>query len=116
MFCKNCGKEIDDNAYVCPNCGVKGEKEADNAPVVDPDSGNKGGWGFLSFLFPVVGLILFIVWRHTRPKTSKVCGICALVSAILYVLGIIICVVILVAVVGALGNAANSMALSLLLL
>lgn len=23
MFCKNCGKEIDDKAYVCPNCGVK---------------------------------------------------------------------------------------------
>lgn len=22
MFCKNCGKEIDDKAAVCPNCGV----------------------------------------------------------------------------------------------
>ena len=22
MFCKNCGKEIDDKAVVCPNCGV----------------------------------------------------------------------------------------------
>ena len=23
MYCKNCGKEIDDKAYVCPHCGVK---------------------------------------------------------------------------------------------
>ena len=23
MFCKNCGKEIDDRAVVCPNCGVQ---------------------------------------------------------------------------------------------
>lgn len=23
MYCKNCGTEIDKNAYVCPKCGVK---------------------------------------------------------------------------------------------
>jgi len=23
MFCNNCGKEIDDKAFVCPSCGVK---------------------------------------------------------------------------------------------
>ena len=22
MYCKNCGKEIDDKAVVCPGCGV----------------------------------------------------------------------------------------------
>lgn len=27
MFCKNCGKEIADNAFVCPNCGVKVEED-----------------------------------------------------------------------------------------
>lgn len=34
MFCKNCGKEIDDKAFVCPNCGVKvdnAETNTDNA-------------------------------------------------------------------------------------
>ncbi len=25
MYCKNCGKEISDMAFVCPNCGVKTE-------------------------------------------------------------------------------------------
>ncbi|MDE7087350.1 MAG: zinc-ribbon domain-containing protein, partial [Clostridia bacterium] len=28
MFCKKCGKEIDDNAMVCPNCGVATENMA----------------------------------------------------------------------------------------
>lgn len=23
MFCKNCGAEISEQAYVCPKCGVK---------------------------------------------------------------------------------------------
>lgn len=23
MFCSNCGKEVDEKAFVCPNCGVK---------------------------------------------------------------------------------------------
>ena len=23
MYCKNCGAQIDDKAYICPNCGVK---------------------------------------------------------------------------------------------
>lgn len=27
MYCKNCGKEIDDKAVVCPGCGVPVEKE-----------------------------------------------------------------------------------------
>ena len=26
-FCKNCGKEIDDNAVICPNCGVSQKEE-----------------------------------------------------------------------------------------
>lgn len=26
MFCKNCGKELDDNAVICTNCGVATDK------------------------------------------------------------------------------------------
>lgn len=27
MYCKNCGNEIADNAFVCPKCGVKVKEE-----------------------------------------------------------------------------------------
>lgn len=35
---------------------------------------------------PVVGLVLFLVWKDQKPKTAKAAGIGALVSVILSVL------------------------------
>ena len=87
MFCRNCGKEIDDNAYVCPHCGVKvKDEEAERREqLAQADSGSKVGWGILSLLIPLVGLILFCLWRKERPQTAKVCGICAIVGVLLYI-------------------------------
>lgn len=88
MFCKNCGKEIDNQAYVCPHCGVRTERN--DGSTADADSGSKAGWGVLSFFIPLVGLILFLMWKQERPRTAKVCGICALVAVIIeVVVGII---------------------------
>ena len=38
------------------------------------------GWGLLGCCIPLVGLILFLVWKDTKPKTAKAAGIGALVS------------------------------------
>ena len=48
----------------------------------------RGGflWGLLGCCIPVVGLVLFLVWRDEKPKTAKVAGIGALVSVILTIL------------------------------
>ena len=59
-YCKNCGKEIDDKAVVCPACGVS---QQDKPTVVD--SGNIG-WAVLGCCIPLVGLILFLVWGRIR--------------------------------------------------
>ena len=44
---------------------------------------DRGGfaWGCLGFCIPIVGLILWLVWRDEKPKTAKAVGIGALVSA-----------------------------------
>lgn len=108
MFCRNCGKEIDDRAYVCPNCGVKvkdeltEQRESRAAANSDADSGSKAGWGILSFLIPIVGLILFCMWKNERPKTASVCGKCALISVIISVVCIIFYVILVFAVFSAL--------------
>lgn len=47
-----------------------------NVPV---DNGGFA-WGLLCFFFPVVGLILFLVWKDEKPKTAKAAGIGALVG------------------------------------
>ena len=79
-FCKNCGVQIDDKAAVCPSCGVS---QSSTPAVVD----NGGfGWGVLGCCIPIVGLILFLVWKDTKPKTAKAAGIGALVSTIAGVL------------------------------
>lgn len=77
-FCKNCGAEIDEKAVVCVHCGVAtnvGEEKAVN------DSGS-GGWGVLGFFFPIVGLILYLVWKDNKPKTAKMIGKWALIGFI----------------------------------
>lgn len=76
-YCKNCGQEIDNQASICPNCGV-----AQNAQPVQPAVVDNGGfgWGLLGCCIPLVGLILFLVWKDSKPNTAKAAGIGALVS------------------------------------
>ena len=80
-FCKNCGVQIDDHATVCPSCGVS--QTNTTAPAVVDNGGF--GWGVLGCCIPIVGLILFLVWKDTKPKTAKAAGIGALVSVIVSV-------------------------------
>ena len=75
-FCRNCGQEIENNATICIHCGAAQETK----PAVTDNGGF--GWGLLGCCIPVVGLILFLVWKDTKPKTSKAAGIGALVSVI----------------------------------
>lgn len=48
---------------------------------------DKGGflWGLLGCCIPIVGLILFLVWKDSKPNSAKAAGIGALVSVILCV-------------------------------
>ncbi len=92
MYCKNCGQQIDDNAFVCPHCGVAQQE----IPTVQPASPDNGGfgWALLGFCIPIVGLVLFLVWKDTKPLTAKSAGKGALVSvivgAVVYVLSFIV--------------------------
>lgn len=55
-------------------------------------------WGLLGCCIPIVGLILFLVWKDSKPKTAKAAGIGALVSVVLAVIYYIIAFVIMGAV------------------
>lgn len=89
MFCPNCGKEINDNAVVCIHCGASTNSKKTN--LVDNPSHLAGA---VSCCFPVVGLILYFLWKDEKPESaSLVCkwmigGIIAWV--IIYVLFFII--------------------------
>ncbi len=53
--------------------------QATPQPYVEQDSGSFG-WAVLGFFFPIVGLILFLVWKQSKPKCAKMAGIGALVG------------------------------------
>lgn len=97
MYCKNCAKEIDDKAAICPHCGVSQV----TAPQVVDNGGI--GWGLLGCCIPLVGLILFLVWKDTKPKTAKAAGIGALVTV-----GCVVLFYALVFVLGVMGIVGNS--------
>lgn len=49
-------------------------------------------WGVLGCVLPLVGLILFLIWKEDKPKSAKAAGIGALIGFVLSM----ICVVLLV--------------------
>lgn len=50
-------------------------------PPQPADTGSFG-WAVLGFFFPLVGLILFLVWKDEKPVSAKQAGMGALVSVI----------------------------------
>lgn len=48
------------------------------------------GWGLLGFCIPLVGLILFLVWKDDQPNNAKAAGIGALIGFVLSILVYII--------------------------
>lgn len=53
-------------------------------PYVNPQPADTGsfGWAVLGFFFPIVGLILFLVWKSEKPVSAKQAGMGALASVI----------------------------------
>lgn len=41
------------------------------------------GFGILSFLIPLIGLILYLVWKRNKPQKAKSCGIGALIGIVI---------------------------------
>ena len=105
MYCKNCGSKMNENAVVCVKCGVargNGNSYCTNCEKATnlnaavclscgyslvnlqtqssvEDDGNIG-WGILGFSIPLIGLILYLVWKDSKPKSAKVAGKWALIS------------------------------------
>ncbi|MDE6001119.1 MAG: zinc ribbon domain-containing protein [Clostridia bacterium] len=69
MFCKNCGKEINDNAVVCPHCGVQ-VASVQTTSNASNESNTMAIIGFVfAFLMPLVGLICSII-GYKRAKNE----------------------------------------------
>lgn len=79
-YCSHCGKELMDEAVICPYCGygVKGSSAVDDTPST--------GLNIISFLFPLIGLILYIVYNEKAPEKAKEIGKWAIIG---FVVGLV---------------------------
>lgn len=72
------------------------------------DSGS-AGWAVLGFFFPIVGLILYLVWKTEKPLSARRAGMGALVSVIVGVVITVILFILAFVVMMLFGASANIM-------
>lgn len=104
MYCRNCGSALAENAVVCSNCGTPVTPPPGNQPYQGQPyqqgfhnmSGQQpyyhpysqqedrpsAGFNALAFFFPLVGLILFLIWKDQKPLCAHAIGKWALIGVI----------------------------------
>ena len=110
MFCSKCGKEISDDAVICPNCGVPTNNY--NGVSTKPksntdDAGNVNTMSIIalvmSFIIPLVGCILGMIYVRKAiavddEPSKKKCMVAMCIGGLLFALSIIIPIFYMVAV------------------
>ena len=79
-FCPSCGSELSDQAKFCPNCGH--QLSANTTSSNNSGDENNAGFNFLSFLFPLIGLVFYLVWEKNYPIRAKGCGKWAIIGVV----------------------------------
>ena len=113
-YCMNCGREYDGAPGYCPECAAMYQQAPQYQqppvqnvyvqapyPPAEVDAPNIG-FAILSFFIPLVGLILFLVWKDKTPLKAKSCGKGALIRVIVDIVSSVVAVIIYVVMLGGL--------------
>lgn len=94
VFCSGCGRELPPDEDFCGACGKQRTTPAQGAQPtfqqpVYPQMGYvqdapSGGMTALGFFFPIVGLILYLVWKDQTPLKAHSAGKGALIGVIVW--------------------------------
>lgn len=73
-YCRKCGEQIDDEAVICPKCGVP-QKDLTSGSSMQRDYDDvTEGMPILSAIIPIVGIIMGIVYSSQyKRRASKQC-------------------------------------------
>ncbi len=97
MNCQNCGQPLENGFSFCPNCGAMKENNA--AQTLSGDSPS-ALLALAGFFFPIIGLVIYLVYKEQAPKTARSAGKGALIGfalrAILVALIIILYITLIV--------------------
>ena len=107
MYCKNCGKEISDQAFICPHCGVQ---------TAEAPKGKNNTLALIGFILasivPVAGLVCSILGYKNAAGTGgggkglAAAGIVISAAELLLALIVFICCILLM--IGAFGIAVGA--------
>ena len=92
MFCKNCGKEINNESVFCPHCGKCNAEQ--QSPALSPNYNNTANYSsddnicailglVFAFLIPLAGLILSCIGLK-KPKYHGL-AVAGLVISIIFI-------------------------------
>lgn len=99
IYCSACGTELYEGQEFCPYCGKKSLLiKSGNSAIYSTTKtsyntiDDSGGvlWSLIGFLFPIIGLIMYISLSDTKPQRAKDAGIGALIGIMLGGLYIIV--------------------------
>ena len=77
-YCSKCGKELIDEAVICPGCGCVVNQSLN---AVQPEDDEVSvGLCIVSALFPLFGFIYWAIQYKKTPKKAKACGVTAIVA------------------------------------
>lgn len=114
MFCTNCGAQCGEGQKFCPSCGQSlsssgspsgiGNTPPSPAPGqnynYNPNTSNTAdnggfGWGLLGCCIPILGLILYLIWKDNKPKTAGAAAKGAIVGVVCGIAGCVLIFVML---------------------
>jgi hypothetical protein len=109
-FCSHCGAEIVDDAVICVKCGCSvANTNPQVVGIVNANDAPSSGFSVLGFFFPVIGLLLWIIWNNSSPLKAKSCGKGALFGIIFTIVTAIIMALIgWGSITGALGSSRSN--------
>lgn len=98
----NCNDLVQGVNYTLPsaNRGAKSQNVSATQSQQTDSEGSTVGWGILGFFIPIVGFILWLIWKDEHPARAKSAGIGCLVSICLGVVGVILYVVLVFVILG----------------
>ena len=86
-YCSKCGKELFDEAVICPNCGCAVDG---SVKISTKNDAPNMGFAVLGFFFPIIGFILWLVMKDDTPLKAKSAGKGALIGLVVGVVSSII--------------------------
>ncbi len=89
-YCQFCGSELEEGSNFCGNCGKKQtsiySQEGSSGSQYRSNDAPNGGYAVLGFFFPIVGLILYLIWKEEYPMRANSAGKGALIGFILSII------------------------------